>query len=99
MKSCTDKYEQNDKRIKDTLQSYGKYRQVNLQSRIAIEQVKKAVDCMKPELNVLKENIYEVLSWIDQSLIEEMLCSRQGVYKRKAMIVLYNLLNNSKEHK
>lgn len=54
---------------------------------------------MKPQLNVYKDNIYEVLSWFDQSLIEEMLCSRQGVYKRKAMIVLYNLTNNSKEHK
>jgi len=54
---------------------------------------------MKPELKIYKENIHEVLSWFDQSLIEEILVSKQGVFKRKSMIVLYNFLNNNKQHK
>lgn len=54
---------------------------------------------MKPELEIYRENIYEVLSWFDQSLIEEILVSKQGVFKKKAMIVLYNFLNNNKQQK
>lgn len=95
----TDELEYNDKRIKETLHTYGKYRLVNFRSRLAIEQIKKMVFVMKPDLLKFKNNIHEVLSWIDQSLIEELLVSKQGVYKRKAMIVLYNFLNQNKEQK
>jgi len=60
------------KRINETLLSYGDFRKANHRCHIGFEQIKKNVQIMKPKLNNFKQNIYEVLSWFDQSLIEEL---------------------------